>query len=78
MKRFVQSPRLLFAVIGVFIGLTLLLLVGATYDNQVGRYRMSVTTRNNFTDIYVIDTVTGVVKYMGKDEGRPFEEIKGK
>ena len=78
MKRFVQSPRLLFAVIGVFISLTLLLLVGATYDNQVGRYRMSVTTRNNFTDIYVIDTVTGVVKYMGKDEGRPFEEIKGK
>ena len=54
------------------------LLTGADYGPKVGRYRMSVVTRNNFSDIYVIDTVTGVVKYLGKDEGKPFEEIKGK
>ena len=58
--------------------LTLILLTGAAYDSQVGRYRMSVITRNNFTDIYVIDTVTGVVKYLGADEGKPFDQIKGK
>ena len=78
MKSVAQNPKMLFAAIGLVIGLALLLLVGATYDNQIGRYRMSVITRNNFTDIYVIDTVTGAVKYLGKDEGRPFEEIKGK
>jgi hypothetical protein len=39
---------------------------------------MSVTARGNFTDIYVIDTITGIVKYVGKDEGKPFEQITGK
>jgi hypothetical protein len=58
--------------------LALSLLTGATYDSQVGRFRMSVITRNNFTDIYVIDTVTGVVKYLGPDEGKPFDQIKGR
>jgi hypothetical protein len=58
--------------------LTLFLLTGADYGPQVGRYRMSVITRNNFTDIFVIDTVTGVVKYLGPDEGKPFDQIKGK
>lgn len=58
----------------------LLLLTGADQpqSSQVGRYRMSVTARGNFTDIYVIDTVTGIVKYIGKDEGKPFEQIMGK
>ena len=78
MKSVAKTPKTLFAAIGLIIGLALLLLVGATYENQIGRYRMSVITRNNFTDVYVIDTVTGIVKYLGKDEGRPFEEIKGK
>ncbi len=57
---------------------SLFLLTGADYGSQVGRYRMSVITRNNFTDIFVIDTVTGVVKYLGPDEGKPFGEVKGK
>ena len=63
----------------VFTLLSLFLLTGAVVnDSQVGRYRMSIITRNNFTDIFVIDTVTGVVKYLGSDEGKPFAEIKGK
>ena len=47
-------------------------------EQPVGRYRMSVTTRGNFTDIYVIDTMTGAVKYLGKDEGKPFDQVRGK
>lgn len=66
--------------IGGFLILTLLLMTGANQAQspQVGRYRMSVTTRGNFTDIYVIDTVTGIVKYLGNDEGKPFEQVAGK
>lgn len=66
--------------IGGFLILTLLLMTGANQapSPQVGRYRMSVTTRGNFTDIYVIDTVTGIVKYLGNDEGKPFEQVAGK
>lgn len=64
----------------VFILMALVLFTGAahTEKDQVGRYRMAVVTRNNFTDIFIIDTTTGVVKYAGKDEGKPFEQIKGK
>jgi len=64
----------------VFILMLLVLLTGAaqTGTDQVGRYRMAVVTRNNFTDIFIIDTTTGVVKYVGKDEGKPFAQIKGK
>jgi hypothetical protein len=65
-------------VFGVFVLLSVFLLTGAQYTSQVGRYRMQVITRNNFTDIFVIDTTTGVVKYLGKDEGKPFSEVKGK
>ena len=64
--------------LSAFVLLTLFLLAAATYDSQVGRYRMSVITRNNFTDIYVIDTATGIVKYLGADEGKPFDQIKGR
>jgi len=59
--------------------IVLLLLTGAGNGQQeIGRYRMSVSIRGNFTDIYVIDTVTGVVKYLGKDEGKPFAQVGGK
>ena len=48
-----------------------------TGPSQIGRYRLSVINRSGFTDLFVIDTATGIVKYVGKDEGKPFEEIKG-
>lgn len=67
-------------VLAGFLMMAMLLLTAANGLNQpqVGRYRMAVTTRSNFTDIYVIDTATGIVKYLGKNEGMPFEKIKGK
>jgi hypothetical protein len=73
-----RQRKYLIFLISVFVLLSLFLFTGADYDSQVGRYRMSVITRNNFTDIFVIDTVTGVVKYLGPDEGKPFEKVKGK
>jgi quinol-cytochrome oxidoreductase complex cytochrome b subunit len=45
---------------------------------EIGRYQMTTVVRGNFTDIFVIDTTTGVVKWLGGDEGKPFEAVKGK
>jgi hypothetical protein len=73
-----RKQSLWIVVFGGFVLLSIFLLAGAQYESQVGRYRMEVITRNNFTDIFVIDTTTGVVKYLGKDEGKPFTEVKGK
>ncbi len=67
-------------LLGIFLILVLFLTVGADtmQPQETGRYRMSVSIRGNFTDIYVIDTVTGVVKYLGKDEGKPFDKVSGR
>jgi len=73
-----RPQRYMIFLLSVFLLLSLFLFTGADYNSQVGRYRMSVITRSNFTDIYVIDTVTGMVKYLGPDEGKPFAEVKGK
>ncbi len=64
----------------ITIVLGFLLLSGATHNtgsSQIGRYRLSVNNRSGFTELFVIDTATGIVKYVGKDEGKTFEEIKG-
>jgi hypothetical protein len=70
----------LFIVMSMLMLFALVMFTGAAHTNgdQIGRYRMQVITRNNFTDIFIIDTTTGVVKYVGKDEGKPFEAIQGK
>ncbi len=67
-------------VLGILLVMVLILFTGAgtMQSQEVGRYRMSVSIRGNFTDIYVIDTTTGVVKYLGKDEGKPFDQVGGK
>jgi hypothetical protein len=67
-------------LLGIFLILALFLMTGADtmQPQETGRYRMSVSIRGNFTDIYVIDTQTGVVKYLGKDEGKPFDNVSGK
>ncbi len=79
MKLTIQRKGFALFALGIGLMLALLLLTGAgTQEPPVGRYRMAVTVRNNFTDIYVIDTVTGVVKYLGNDEGKPFDQIRGK
>lgn len=64
--------------IGLLLALAFLVLTGAGGEQPIGRYQMEIVSRNNFTDIFVMDTTTGVVKYVGKDEGKPFEQIQGK
>ena len=64
----------------ITIVLASIFFTGATHNNgssQIGRYRLSVINRSGFPDLFVIDTATGIVKWVGKDEGKPFEEIKG-
>ena len=56
---------------------TIFLTGAAQHQSQIGRYRMATISRNSFTDIYVIDTATGIVKYVGKDQGKPFDAIEG-
>ena len=68
-------------MIGVLMTLTFLLLTGAApvdKDNQIGRYRLTAVVRGNFPDLFVIDTATGAVKWVGNDEGKPFKQIKGR
>lgn len=77
--KLISSPKKWTVLLAsVLVALSVLLLAAAGNSPQAGRYRMSVVVRNNFTDIYIIDTATGVVKYAGKDEGKPFEAISGK
>jgi hypothetical protein len=73
--------KLIFTLFGILVALSLLLLTGATgVDNtsQIGRYRLTAVVRGNFPDLFVIDTATGAVKWVGNDEGKPFESIKGR
>ena len=68
-------------MMAVTIALTILLLAGANHvDNrpQIGRYRLTAVVRGNFPDLFVIDTATGAVKWVGSDEGKPFDQIKGR
>ena len=73
--------NLMYLFFGVAIILGFLLLSGATSieeQPQIGRYRMTAVVRGNFPDLFVIDTATGAVKWVGNDEGKPFEQIKGR
>ena len=70
------APIYLLIVLMALFGLVFL--TGATNGQQVDRYRMQVIVRGNFTDIYVIDTATGVIKWVGDDQGKPFDAIKSK
>jgi hypothetical protein len=46
---------------------------------QIGRYQIEAVSRGEFSDIYVVDTTTGAVKWWdSKYENMPFEEIKVK
>ncbi len=64
---------------GLLLALALAAITGAGGEvPPVGRYQMEITSRNGFTDIFVIDTATGAIKYVGKDEGKPFDQVHGK
>ena len=73
--------RIGWILIGAAVTLTALLLTGANpVDDrpQIGRYRLTAVVRGNFPDLFVIDTATGAVKWVGNDEGKPFDQIKGR
>jgi len=54
-----------------------LFLTGTADVSQIGRYQIQAVSRGNFSDVYVIDTTTGAVKWWDtKNENKPFEEIK--
>ena len=75
------NRHLLFFLLGAALTLAALLMTGAagtTDPPQIGRYRMTALMRGNFPDVFVIATATGVVKWVGNDEGKPFDQIKGR
>jgi hypothetical protein len=76
----VWFQKISFFLIGIAITVALLFLTGAISAPQIGRYQMEVVVRSpNVSDVWVIDTTTGVVKWLDyKDEGKPFNEIKKK
>jgi hypothetical protein len=62
-------------VTGVVVAL--LFLTGAASVPQIGRYQIEAVSRGNYSDVYVIDTTTGAVKWWDtKNENIPFEQIK--
>ncbi len=65
-------------VLGAMATLGLFFVLGAGQDNaQVGRYQISTCLKRDWVHVYVIDTATGVVKFVDeKNENKPFEEIK--
>ena len=68
-------------LVGAAITIAAVLLTGAnSVDDrpQIGRYRLTAVVRGNFPDLFVIDTATGAVKWVGDDEGKPFDQIKGR
>jgi len=79
MKSVFEKPGLV--LLGVFIALIFLVLTGADSIGdrpQIGRYRLTAVVRGNFPDLFIIDTATGAVKWVGNDEGKPFDQIKGR
>lgn len=76
-----KNRHLVFFLLGAVLTLAALLMTGVagtTDPTQIGRYRMTALMRGNFPDLFVIDTATGVVKWVGNDEGKPFDQIQGR
>ena len=73
------KERAIYLLIGAVAALAVVFLTGAdgADTSQIGRYRMCCTTRGSFTEISVIDTTNGVVKwYGGSSDGKPFDQVK--
>ena len=73
------TGRFGYFVLGILACLGILFLTGAGNGGQVGRYQISTCLKRDWVYVYVVDTTTGVVKFVDeKDENKPFEEIKKK
>jgi hypothetical protein len=77
MNKTIWRDRVTFLIVGILSVFAILFLTGASNMQPVGRYQMECVVRNNFTDVYVIDTTTGVVKWAD-EMNTPFEKMKGK
>jgi hypothetical protein len=64
--------------LGAVVMLGLVFVIGAGQNGTpVGRYQISTCLKRDWVYVYVIDTTTGVVKFVDeKNENKPFEEIK--
>lgn len=72
-----RVERVWFFLIGAFIAGGLFFLLGSGPAGQVGRYQISTCLKRDWVHVYVIDTATGVVKFVDeKNENKPFEEVK--
>ena len=68
-----------FFLIGAVVIVAFLFLTGAADVPQIGRYQINSVSRGDFSDVYVIDTTTGAVKWWDtKYENIPFEKIEVK
>jgi hypothetical protein len=67
-----------YIILGAVIMFGLVFVIGAGQNGtQVGRYQISTCLKRDWVYVYVIDTTTGVVKFVDeKNENKPFEEIK--
>ena len=71
----IWKKKITYFLLGALFVLSFLFLTGASDFQQIGRYQISTVVRRDFVDIYVIDTCTGIVKYVtGKNENKPFDE----
>lgn len=61
---------------GVLSALALFLLTGAANHTPVGKYEVEAVVRDRTTQIYVIDTTTGAVKWVDT-MNTSFAELKG-
>lgn len=69
--------KLIFLLIGSVVVLAFLFLTGAASVPQIGRYQIEAVSRGNYSDVYVMDTTTGAVKWWDtKHENVPFEQIE--
>ena len=79
MKSSQWATKFSFFLIGAAVVLAFIFLTGASNVSQIGRYQINSVSRGNFTDVYVIDTTTGAVKWWDtKYENIPFEQIEVK
>ena len=66
----------LFFFAGVLSALAVFLLTGAATHTPVGKYEVEAVVRDRTTQIYVIDTTTGAVKWVDT-MNTSFAELKG-
>ena len=75
MRRPITSSRIFCFLGGAFCVLVLLFLIGATSSHQTGRYEMQVVVKDRSSQIYVLDTASGAVKWVN-EMNTPFERLK--